>query len=510
VGHCVQRLWIVVCLVAPARVWAQLPPAGVPAGVVRIDLDGSLETFDRRFLNGNREGYGADLSSPALGSDRIPLLADADARIGRITSNASYRLNLGELATDALGDVGRGSLGLSLGLTNQITVFGRLPLVRTRVQPTMRVSSTSADAGLNPGGSAHTTFFDGFDAALATLSSKISAGDYNADPARLALAQATLTDGTALRADLFGLLSDPATASPAIPTNTSTAGVTVLARITNLQTTLASSLDVPGFTAAPELPLDPLDGDGLSQVLTGSLGLSVGQSGRTFRGDAEAGATVTLIDRWDPSTRRGGFRLAVSGLVRFPTGRIEQPERPLDIGTGEGQTDVQVEAIADLGAGRFGARLGGSYVRQLASDVVTRVTRPSQPFAGAERLTRVRRDPGDIFALEVQPFFRLARTLALQAGVQHWTRRADQVSYATPGDALPGVDASLLAEGSQANATVLSAGITYANPGGLSPGGRGLPVDATWTYQRLLRAGGGRVPDSHMVRGRLRLYFGLW
>ena len=53
----------------------------------------------------------------------------------------------------------------------------------------------------------------------------------------------------------------------------------------------------------------------------------------------------------------------------------------------------------------------------------------------------------------------------------------------------------MLAEDSKANATVLSVGITYANPGGLRPGGTGLPVDASWSYERVLRAGGGIVPD---------------
>jgi hypothetical protein len=478
--------------------------------VVRLDLDGSLERFDRRFLSGHRQSYAADLSSPALGSDRIPSLADADARVGRIIGNASYRLNLGGLATDALGDAGNGSLGLSLGLTDQVTIFGRLPLVRTRVQPAQSLSPANADAGLNPGATAHAAFFGNFDAALATLSSKLAAGDYNADPTRLALAQATLTSATALRADLFGLLADPTTASPAVPTSTSSTGAAVLARVAGLQTTLASSLDVPGFTVAPTLPPDALGEDGLRQILTGPLALRVGQAQMTFRGDAEAGAALTLVDRWDRGAKRGGLRTAVAALVRFPTGRREQNDRPLDIGTGEGQTDIQVDVVVDLGAGRFGARLGGTYMRQLASDVVVRVTRPSQPFVGLDRLASVRRDPGDVVALEARPFYRLARTLALQAGLQHWSRRSDQVSYSSPADALPGVDASVVAEESAANATVLSAGITYFNPGRLRPGGTGLPVDASWTYERVLRAGGGRVSDSHLVRGRLRFYFGLW
>jgi hypothetical protein len=200
----------------------------------------------------------------------------------------------------------------------------------------------------------------------------------------------------------------------------------------------------------------------------------------------------------------------VSGLVRFPTGVREQADRPLDIGTGDGQTDIQIDLVTDLGAGAFGARLAGSYVRQLSSNVLARVAPPSQPFVGPDRLALVRRNPGDIIAIDVRPFLRLARTLALQAGVQHWNREADEVAYASPSGALPGVDAGVLAEETAANATLLSAGITYSNPGRLRRGGTGLPVDASWSYERVVRSGKGRVPNTHRIQGRLRMYFGLW
>ena len=468
-----------------------------------------IESFDRRFRNGEREGYGADLSSPALGSDRIPFLADADQRITRITGIASYRINLGALATDALGDVGVGSLGLGLGLTNRITIFGRIPLVRTRVQNTMDLNSASADAGLNPGQASHLTFFQDFDAALATLSGKLAAGDYDADPGTRALAEATVADATALRTDLFGLLSDPATASPVVPTVASTAGAAMLGRIGALQSTLASSLAVPGFTVAPDLPAAPLDENGLRQVLTGPLALRIDEAQVTFRGDAEAGAAITLVDGWDRGSRRGGFRAALSALVRFPTGVRERSDHPLDIGTGDGQTDVQVDLTTDLGAGSFGARLAGSYVRQLASDIQTRVVAPGL-LVGPQRLAFVRRDPGDIVSVNVLPFFRLAPKLALQAGVQHWSRKSDQVAYRSPADALAGIDASVLAEETATNATVMSVGMTYSNPGRFGAGGSGLPLDAGWSYERVLRSGGGRVADAHRVRARFRMYFGLW
>ncbi len=491
------------------RVTAQLAPVGIPGGTLRVELEGSIETFDRQFRAGQRESYGALLSSPALGSDRIPLLADADQRIGRIIGSPGYRLNLGALTTDALADVGTGFLGLGVGLTSRITIFGRIPLVRSRVQTTTGLSSSGADAGLTPGEASQFPFFDSFDAALATLSGKLAAGDYNADPAARALAEATLTQATELRTDLFGLLSDPATASPVAPTSSSPAGAAVLARVATLQTTLASSLNVPGFTAAPVLPESPLGADGLRQVLTGPLALRVDEARVVFRGDAEVGAALTLLDGWDRGARRGGFRVAVGGLVRLPTGVRERSDRPLDLGTGQGQTDIQVDLTTDVGAGVFGARLSGSYIRQLASDVQLRVGAPGT-LVGPERLAFVRRDPGDILAVNIQPFVRLARTFALQVGLQHWSRKVDQVSYRSPADALPGIEPALLATETAANATVLSAGVTYSNPGRLRAGGTGLPIDAGWSYERIIRSGSGTVPNTHRVQGKLRMYFGLW
>ena len=505
-----RRLGIVACLVLPSRVWAQLAPVGIPGGALRLELDGSLETFDRRFLAGHRESYGADVSSGALGSDRIPLLADADTRIGRVLGNPAYRINLGALTTDALADVGTGFLGLGLGVSNAITIFGRIPLVRARVQPTMRLDPASADAGVNPGQFEQLPFFDQFDAAVATLGAKLAAGDYDANPAQRALAEATLADATAVRADLFALLADPATAAPFLPTSTSGAGTALDARVATLQSTLESNLGVPGFTSLPALPDQVLSQADFRQFLATPLALRVDDITTTYRGDAEAGAAVTLLDHWDRGRHRGGFRSALSGLVRFPTGRRDRTDHPLDIGTGEGQTDIQVDLVTDIGSGSVGARLTGTYVRQFASDIPVRVTAPSQPLVGPDRLAFVRRDPGDVVALGVRPFFRLARTLAFQAGLEHWSRKSDVVSYTSPSGAIPGVDASVVAEESGANATVLSVGITYSNPGGLRPGGTGLPVDAGWSYERVLRAGGGRVPDSHAVRGRFRVYFGLW
>ncbi len=513
-GLCARRLATLACLLAPSAVRAQLAPVGVPAGAVRVDLDGAIDIWDRRWRDGTREPLGADLSSPAVGSDLLPFLADADARIGRITGLSGYRLNLGTLPADAQAEDSRLSFGAAIGVTRTITVFGRLPLVRARAQNRVALVPTAgADAGQNPGGDQQAAFFGQFDASLAALGARITAGDFDADPALKARAQSTLDAGGALRTDLFGLLSDPFTAAPFVPTVGSAAGTAINGRVADLQTMLVNDFAVGGFTAVPALPTDPVTAEQFGTSLSdpaGPIAVRPEDTKTTFRGDAEAGVALTLVDRWDRGPRRGGFRAAVEGLVRLPTGRVGQPNRLLTLGTGEGQTDIELRLTTDLGAGRWGLRGEGMYSRQLAGDYLVRVAPPTQPLASIDLLSAVRRDPGDIVSIAVRPFFRLAPTLALQATALHWSRGEDDVAYLTPADQIPGVDAAVLAQESKVSATVLGFGITYSHPGRLRPGGTGLPIDASWGYERVVRSGGGMTPDTHMMRARFRFYFGLF
>jgi hypothetical protein len=475
-------------------------------------VDGTFDTWDKRFRDGDREALGAAFASSALGSELLPVLAPYDTLIRRITGLSDYRLNLGALGGDAHADVSNATIGLALGVTERVTVFGRLPLARVRMQTTLEAGA-GANAGINPGTTAQGPFFDQFAVALTTLEQQITSGAYDSDPARRALAEATLDDGAALFDDLLALLGDPATASRFVPTGSSDAGAAIDARLAGLQTTLETQLSVGGFGARPSLPAAPATAAEVGAFLGdpfGPVGVEPGNAEVTFRGDAETGLAVTLADRWDREGKKGGFRAAAEGLVRFPTGNRARNDRLLAVGTGDGQTDVEIRGMVDLGSGNLGLRLEAGYNRQLAADVLEVVAPPSQPFAGSDLLTTVRLDPGDVTTLAVRPFWRVARTFAFTGSLERWSRGQDEVEYRSPEDAIPGVDPAVLAQETDAGATVASIGVTYSNPGALRPGGRGLPVDAGWTYERVIGGSGGIVPDVHRMRGRFRLYFGIW
>jgi hypothetical protein len=513
VGAGVRRLGTILALLAPSVAAAQLPPVGVPPGVFRIEADGFFETWEEQYFDGRTEPLGTSFAASALGSALLPSLLDAETRVRTITGLTAYQLNLGNLTADAHADQGFANFGGSLGLTRAITVFGRMPLVRSRVQYELDVDATAANAGLNPGAAAQGGFFQEFSAALETLASRIAAGAYDGDPAQRAAANAALAEGTTLRDDLFLLLADPETASPFIPTAGSDAGGAIAGRVASLQSTLAGTLGIAGFTAAPALPDAGVLADDLELFLSdpaGPVGLRTGQSLVSFRGDAEAGVAVTLADRWDLQGKRGGFRAAVEGLVRFPTGVRARTDRLLALGTGDVQTDLEVRGTLDVGGGALGVRLEGGYNRQLKGDIVARVAGRGQPFPGPDLLAELTLDPGDVVSLAARPFFRLSRTIALIGTLEHQTRGEDEVTYRDEAGAIPGVDAGILGAGTDASATVAGIGITYSNPGGLRPGGRGLPVDAGWSYERVIRASGGAVPNVHRLRARFRVYIGIW
>jgi hypothetical protein len=505
-----------VCL--PAIAEAQFPPVGVPKGLIRLDLDGALESVDRRYFNGALQEFAADLASPALGSDRIPGLAGADARLARITGNPAARLDLGNLTATAQGSRTAGVIGLALGLTSRISLFARLPLARTSVTTRLALDTTSSGAGVNPAdpvfgtgdGAAQTSqFIQEFTSALQSLEARLQSGAYDGDPSVRSLAQTTLAAGSLLRDDLAGLLVDPATASAFVPTATSPVGLALSARVQALQTTLAGTLGVPGFTTAPALPVTRASQDELTSYLTSTSGPIAGQledRPLSQRGDAEFGGVWTLIDRWNDDSRGSGLRVAVTGLFRLGTGFPERADRFLDLGTGTGHSAFGGNLTTDVGFGRFGARLSGGYLRQLATNDVLRVTAPDQPFAPFSRIRTVRVEPGDVLAFGAHPFVRLLPGFAVQAGVDHWRQAAEQVAYLSAADSIPGVPASLLALDSKIGVTTFSAGITYARPGATKPGEAGLPLDAHWTFEQVIAGSGGRVRKTQAIRAGVRVY----
>ena len=232
---------------------------------------------------------------------------------------------------------------------------------------------------------------------------------------------------------------------------------------------------------------------------------SVVDSKLTAIGDSEFGASYTISNRWDREGHPGGFRAALGGLVRLAAGLPRDPYDPLSIGTTTGQTDLAVGLVADWGSGSVGARFTAGYTVQLAATVEHRATSPVTPLdLGAQTVT-VDWNPGDVVHLGVRPFFRLAQPFAVQVGLTYYRHGRDSYQSTSPG-----VDPSIMEEGTKRDAWVFGGGMTYSSPSAADPRAKGLPVEAYWTYEGVVASNKGVVPKVRGVRFGLRLYFGLW
>lgn len=515
---------LLLALAAPVE--AQLAPLGAPKGTLRFTVGGQFESADRRLLDGHEEDYLADFGSPALGSDRFAFLRAVDTIVGQAIGQAGYKVNLGGLTAHGQYTAGTGIIGLALGVTRKLTLYTNIPFVTVKVRANLAEDSLSGDAGINiahptlgtPQGQTDANqFFNDFSAALQTLDAQIANGTYNGNPALLALAQSISARGARLQAGLAGITNSQ-DASAFLPTATSAAGVALTQAIQGLQDTLATTLGVSSsFTEIPVLPDSRLGAGDVTRFLSNAAGPinALPLTGATLQriGDMDVGAVYTLVDRFDRIGQRpGGFRLAVEGKLKLPTGLRDNPNNLLHVGTGNGRYELTLGGTADLGSGNWGARFTGGYTRRFASLRVRRVAPPDVAFPEAALLSNVRYKAGDVLAIGAQPFFRLARNFALAGSADYWREASGSASYYRSADAIPGVPASVLVENSARRALMIGGGLTYVGRAVQECEGRrcGFPIDASWRYSRVIAGSGGRVPEVWMTQLEIRWYQRLW
>jgi hypothetical protein len=492
---------------------AQLPPLTAPKGLLRLELGGRFDNWDKMFFDGvKRDAAGDFVRDPADGT-WLPVLGEVEQRIRAISGvQASVSLALGKTSAHELVNVGTESIGAAYGLTRRLTLFGTIPIVRVRVQEVFSLDSTNATATFNPAdpifgtgdGTAQNGFFSQLQAALLTLDSKLQNGDYNGNPQLLTLAQATLARGTALQTALLDFFAT----STFIPLTGSSGAAALNGSIDSLRTHLAAELSIPGFTAAPVFPTDGLAHDALEGFATNPAGPVQAQPFEPpiLRGigDIEVGAAFLWLDR--RPARGLAVRSALQGTVRLRTGKLARPDGLFDLPTGDRQPDVQGDLVTDLGAGAIGARVTARYVLQLPGRQSRRLTPPDQPFAPATTLALVERDPGEIIEGSLEPYLRIASHFSIVAGIRHWKKAIDKYNYAPNQGPIAGTTPAVLAIGSKTNGTVLSAALSFVHDGLRRDGTAGIPIDAILRGELVVGSSQGRVPVKQSISLVLRLY----
>lgn len=211
-----------------------------------------------------------------------------------------------------------------------------------------------------------------------------------------------------------------------------------------------------------------------------------------------------------------GYRGAVGVGVRLGTGSPDRTDRLLDIGSGDGQIDIELRSYNDVRIGRrVVANLTLRYGLQRATTLPRRVAPPGRTFVPASRLRRVEWTPGSYLEVEVSP--RVLLTPTVSAGLRYTYLSRGEDEYALAAGEEPVLDptgaevpASVLAGSGDAAYQRLGVGIRYSSLAAARAGRTGKPFEVDVVYQSTLDGSGeGVLKTSRIVVG-LRAFFDAW
>ena len=514
----------------------------LPKGAVRVAASGTWATYNELYGPGGKlESLGAPLSTDSLGARQLELLRPLQTSLRTLAQQPTANVTLGPARTDFTARIARSALVLDLGLTSRVMLTARLPYEHTISEVVFNVNprdelTNRANIGVNPalgeaGAAAATNnrgVVDSLLRAVATLTERLgtcagSSGDpVCADQARV---QSLISDARAMAtgiAKTYGIGVDTARGSAFVPLAASTFQTAIAARVSALNASLKTYIpDLAAFTA-PTPALAPISAGGATTLLSDSLRIAtLGLVERSHIGDIELGAKVLLIDTFGSVARsrtpgRGvGIRLAVGGLARLGTGQVERPDDIVDIGTGDGQTDIEGNGAADIVVGRrFWASVVARYGVQMADERRFRIPDVARnPFLGAYREQTVTRDLGDY--MEVQATPRYVYNDYISASMNWTYRRKGQDKYTGtfsvngPQNTPVTLDASILGTDTEQSEQRLGGGASFSTLRAFDRGRARLPLELQVLHWQTL-SGSGYVPKQYSTQVQLRYYTRLF
>lgn len=515
----------------------------LPRGAVRFSAQASWSAYNELYGPGGKlEALGAPLSADSLGARQLEILRPIETSLRVLAQLPTANVTLGPARTDFTARVQRTAFTFDLGLTSRIMLTARVPYERTTSEVVFdvnprNVSANRANIGVNPvltpqtaqtSATRNRSVVDAVLAAATQLSTRLAAcATTPTDPvcADRDRVQTLVTDARTFAngvAHTYGIGVDTAQGMVFVPLAASTLQTAVAARVTALNASFKTYLPQLPTWETPAAAQAPITVAQANPFLSEALGVDqIAMVQRSHIGDIELGAKLLLIDTFGGSARaraaRGGvgFRLAVGGLVRLGTGQPEVPTDLVDVGTGDGQRDVEGNGAADLVIGRrfwtsFVARVGV----QMADERLMRIPDvPRNPFVAAYREQLVNRDLGDYVQFEATPRYVYNDYLSLSA---QWVyRRKAEDSYSgtfrvTGPDGTPvTLDASVLGIDTRQTGQRLGGGVTFSTLRAFDRGRAGLPIEVSLLHSQVM-SGSGYLPKQFDTRLQLRYYTRLF
>lgn len=504
-----------------------LAEAQVPAGRVRLDFVPSFWSWNTRFgvrpegstSVAEEELLGSDLTDP-VGTTLFPGIVALQDDLRALTGDASYQPKLGQTLGAITKEVTRIDTGLRVGVFDWLTLGANVPWVRgrTAVDVAFRPNQ-EADLGLNP------TLSDG--SGVSSLLSSLENAAAAAQARASSICQAGLGDACSQAQALAGQASTfrsrteaAYTASPFFPTEASDAGSSLAAALAALDDALGVA-GLPGIGSGFVFADATLDTQGFASLATnpaaGFRGTPLATvDGLWAMGDVELSAFLRLLngevrDSGDVRPRLA-YSLSGGALFRLGTGTPDDPDVFLDIGSGDGQMDVEgrVDGFIQIGA-RLDLHGGFRYGVQNGVVLLRRVARHEQILVPSANSRAVTWKPGSYTFIDVSPRYRLTPDLSLAVDYRRYHKSAD--SYELVGDQPAGfasVDPSDLAHETEMSLQEMALGLRYSTVRTWREGLGPPPMEMGLRLVRAVAGAGGQTPKATRLEFSVSLFRRIW
>jgi hypothetical protein len=479
-------------------------------GELQIGLLGQNITVQNRYLPDGSSQVLRDMFVGQLDPRLVPSLEAVDSilagffpALGLSEPDVS---TLGNLHFDALLERTNAPISLNYGATDWLSAFAVVPLVRSQSFVVPELDSLATNAGL-PSIAIGDTVFQELGAGIAQMEGLVQSGTLN--PTDQAEAERLLAEAQTYEAGLEELAQQDY-----FPSDSGSNGQALTAFYEDLR----SGFQTFGV-AMPDVPLAAaMSGVEASNAAEWSqAGIEQPQSrdtGIKF-GDIELGISLQPLNTFRQLPDRPRPKLAarakLDALYRLATGSVPAPYQIFDLGTGDGQPDVEFRATLDVAYGRrFWVSLFGGYNIQLEAEIGRLITSRVAPIQAGAYVATVRWNPGDILTLAAAPRFNLTRVITF-SGLFMVTRRGrDQVEAV---DAIPPSAPFVpddLEVGTEWNSRSLGFSARFSSMHWSGDRRSGMPIEVELTYLHTTSGSDGFVPERNIWQVGMRYYIGIF
>ena len=512
----------------------------VPQGMVRFRVGAIWSSFNERYGMGNANGalepLGTDFNLDTVGVAQLRSLGPLQSSLRTLSGQSGFVISLGKTVMTMNDQITTIPVTIETGLASRLSIGMTVPIVKTHVNVFFQgnPNNTEGNVGINPAttstGNAAKTADSAFAAQLVALATQVQTYcTSNPSAAECANGMAA----TAAAAVAFGgNLGQVYTTAAFVPVAGTAVQQAIDTRAAAYKAALNALATVAGGTAITEsgvIGATMLNTNDFQTILSapqyGFAAEPIQRMDRYHLGDIELNAKLLLIDPFHGDRaarmRPSGFnvRLAVGGMLRFPTGEPADPDNYASIGSGTHEWAIGARGYGDfLFGSHFWTSLVARYDFQIADDRIMRITAtPRDIFAPLYTRATVHRQLGNLFELEATPRWALNDFFSVSAQYVYRHKPADQytgtsytVSNAFTGGQTVTVDPTTLDLETSLTEHRLGGGISFSNLHAVSQGKARIPLEVSFQHLQTTSGSGGNVPKQTIDQMQMRLYFRLF